>query len=82
MFEALSTSRRKWLWRFLLLCCASALLYLLGMLLGGLFGPDGGPMYYVEVLALAGFAVGIIGAVVSFVVTILRRHAQPAKRVT
>ena len=82
MFEALSRSKWKWMWWFLLLCCVSALMFLLAALLGSLFGPSGGPMYYVEVLALAGFGVGIIGAVVSFVVTFLRRHVPPVKRAT
>jgi hypothetical protein len=82
MFEALSTSQWKWTWRFLLLCCASVLLFLLSGLLAGLYpslGGDGGPSYYVAVLGLAGFAVGIIGAVVSFVTTMARRRSPPAK---
>ena len=84
MFAALSTSQWKWTWRFLLLCCASVLLFLLAGLLAGLFpslGGDGGPAYFVAVLGLAGFAVGIIGALVTFVMTLLRRHSPPAKPV-
>jgi hypothetical protein len=84
MFGALSTSQWKWTWRLLLLCCASVLLFLLAGLLAGLFpslGGDGGPTYYVAVLGLAGLAVGIIGALVSFVMTVLRRHSPPAKPV-
>jgi hypothetical protein len=84
MLEALSTSQWKWTWRSLLVCCASVLLFLLAGLLAGLFpslGGDGGPAYYVAVLGLAGLAVGIIGAVVSFVMTMLRRHSPPAKPV-
>jgi hypothetical protein len=76
-----SKSRWRWTWWFLLLCVAAALLYLLGMLLGGLFGPDGGPMYYVELLALAGFGVGIVGTVISIVVTLVRGRSRPSEPV-
>ena len=59
-------------------------MFSLAGLLAGLFpslGGDGGPAYYVAVLGLAGLAVGIIGAVVTFVMTMLRRHSTPAKPV-
>ena len=84
MSGAFSTSRWKWTLWFLLLCCASVLVFLLAGLLAGLFpslGGDGGPAYYVAVLGLTGLAVGIIGAVVTFVTTMLRRHSPPAKPV-
>jgi hypothetical protein len=76
-----SKSKWKWTWWFLLLCCVSAVVFLLAALLGSLFGPNGGPMYYVEVLAYAGLGVGILGAVVSVVVTIVRRGSRPERPV-
>jgi Na+/melibiose symporter-like transporter len=81
MLEALSTSRWRWTWWFLLLCCASALVLLLAALLSLLFPPNGGPAYYLAVLGFAGLAVGVIGALVCFVMTVLRRHSPPAKPV-
>jgi VIT1/CCC1 family predicted Fe2+/Mn2+ transporter len=84
MSGAFSTSRWKWTWWSLLLCCASVLVFLLAGVLAGLFpslGGDGGPAYYVAVLGLAGLAMGIIGAVVTFVMTMLHRHSPPAKPV-
>ena len=81
MFEALSTSRWKWTWRLLLLCCASVLMFFLSGLLSSLFHTNGGFTYYMASLSLAGLAVGVIGALVSFVTTMLRRHSRPAKPV-
>jgi hypothetical protein len=81
MFEALSTSRWRWTLRFLLLCCASVLMFFLAGLLSLLFPPDGGPAYYVAALSLAGFVVGVIGAAVASVMTMLRRHSPRAKPV-
>jgi len=77
MFEALSTSRWKWTWWFLLLICA------LAGLLSGLFhiNSNRGATFYMAAVGLAGLAVGIIGALVSFVMTMLRRHSPPAKPV-
>ncbi len=82
MVEALSTSRWKWTWWFGLLCCASGLVLFLSALLSSLFDlASGGPFYYTAVLGFAGLAVGVIGAVVSFVTTMLRRQSQPTKPV-
>jgi uncharacterized membrane protein YfcA len=81
MFEALSKSRWKWTWWFLLLICASVLVFALAGLLSGLFHTQGGVTYYMAALSLAGLAVGVIGALVSFVTTMLRRHSPPAKPV-
>jgi uncharacterized membrane protein YfcA len=81
MFEALSRSRWKWTWWFLLLCCASVLRFFLSGLLSGLFHTNGGATYYMAALSLAGLALGVIGALVSFVTSILRRHSPPAKPV-
>ena len=52
-------------------------------LLSGLLHIDGdrGAAFYLAAVSLAGFAVGVIGALVSFVVTMLRRHSPPAKPV-
>jgi len=81
MFEAFSKSQWRWTWRFLLLCCASALVFVLSGLLSSLFHTQGGVTYYMAALSLAGLAVGVIGALVSFVTTMLRRHSPPAKPV-
>jgi hypothetical protein len=81
MFEALSKSRWKWTWWFLLLICASVLVFALAGLLSGLLHTQGGVTYYMAALGLAGLAVGVIGALVSFVTTMLRRHSPPAKPV-
>jgi Na+/melibiose symporter-like transporter len=83
MFESLSTSRWKWTWWFLLLCCASVLMFFLSGLLSSLFhtNTNGGATYYMAAVSLAGLAVGIIGALVSFVMTMLRHHSPPAKPV-
>jgi len=83
MFESLSTSRWKWTWWFLLLCCASVLMFFLSGLLSSLFhtNTNGGFTYYMAALSLAGLALGIIGALVSLVMTMLRRHSPPAKPV-
>jgi len=83
MFEALSTSRWKWTWWFLLLICASVLVCALAGLLSGLFHIDSnrGATFYVAAVGVAGLAVGIIGALVSLVMTMLRHHSPPAKPV-
>jgi uncharacterized membrane protein YfcA len=81
MVEALSTSRWKWTWWFLLVGCASVLMFFLSGLLSSLFHTNGGVTYYMAALSLAGLSVGIIGAVVTFVMTMLRRHSPPAKPV-
>ena len=81
MSGAFSTSRWKWTWWFLLLCCASVLVFLLAGLLSSLFDTNGGVTYYMAALGLAGFAVGVVGTVVTFVMTLLRRHSPPTKPV-
>ena len=83
MFEALSKSRWKWTWWFLLLICASVLVFALAGLLSSLFhiNSNRGATFYMAALSLAGLAVGIIGALVSFVMTMLRHHSPPAKPV-
>lgn len=81
MFEALSKSRWKWTWWFLLLICASVLVFALAGLLSSLFDTNGGATYYMAALSLAGFAVGVVGTVITFVMTLLRRHLPPAKPV-
>ena len=82
MPEALSRSRWKWTWWFLLLCCASVLVFLLAGLLSSLLhDTNGGVTYYMAALGLAGFAVGVVGDLVTFVMTLLRRHSPPAKPV-
>jgi hypothetical protein len=81
MLEAFSKSRWRWTWWFLLLCCAAVLVLFLSALLSLLFPPNGGPAYYMALLGFAGLAVGVIGALVSFVTTMLRRHSPPAKPV-
>ena len=80
MFGALSTSRWKWTWWFLLLAGVSVLAFVLGASIsshsstvtraaGSLLGFGG----------VVGVAVGIIGAVVTFFMTLLRRRSPPAK---
>jgi Na+/melibiose symporter-like transporter len=83
MFEALSTSRWKWTWWFLLVICASVLVCVLAALLSVLFhiNSNRGATFYVAAVGFAGLAVGIIGALVSFVMTMLRHHSPPAKPV-
>ena len=83
MFESLSKSRWKWTWWFLLLICASVLVCALAGLLSGLFhiNSNRGATFYMAAVGLAGLAVGIIGALVSFVMTMLRHHSPPAKPV-
>jgi hypothetical protein len=80
MFEAFSKSQWNWTWRFLLLGCASVLVFLLSGLLSGLFHTQGGVTYYMAALSLAGFVVGVIGALVSFVTIMLRRPIQRCER--
>jgi hypothetical protein len=83
MLEALSKSRWTWTWWFLLLTCASVLVFALAGLLSSLFhiNSSRGATFYMAALSLAGLAVGIIGAVVTSVRTMLRRHSPPAKPV-
>ena len=80
MFESLSTSPWKWTWRFLLLACVSVVVFVgLAYILSP--APDNGIAFMVGLACVAGLAVGIIGAVVTFVMTMLRRHSPPARPV-
>jgi len=58
-------------------------MFALAGLLSSLFhiNSNGGATYYMAAVGLAGLAVGIIGALVSFVMTMLRHHSPPAKPV-
>jgi len=82
MFAALSTSKWKWTWWFLLLAGVSVLAFLLGASISG--HSSTGTTAAGSLLAfggVVGLAVGIIGAVVTFVMTMLRRHSPPARPV-
>jgi hypothetical protein len=82
MFEAFSTSRWKWTWRFLLLCCASVVVFALAAFISSQSSTgEVGVLFFLGLLCVAGLAVGIIGAVVTFVMTMLRHHSPPAKPV-
>ena len=82
MSGALSTSKWKWTWWFLLLAGVSVLAFVLGASISS--HSSTGTTAAGSLLAfggVVGLAVGIIGAVVTFVMTLLRRHAPPAKPV-
>jgi hypothetical protein len=66
MFEALTKSRWKWTWWFLLLICASVLVFALAGLLSSLFhlNSNRGATFYMAAVSLAGLAVGVIGTLV------------------
>ncbi len=86
MSGALSTSRWKWTWRFLLLAGVSVLVFAVFAALGNAFGVEeastvGAIGFFVALLCWAGLVVGIIGAVVTFFMTLLRRHSPPARPV-
>jgi K+-sensing histidine kinase KdpD len=82
MFGALSTSQWKWTWRFLLLACVSAVVFALGAFLSSLSSTgEVGILFFLGLLCVAGLGVGIIGAVVSFVTIMVRRHSEPTKPV-
>jgi hypothetical protein len=82
MLEALSTSQWKWTWRFLLLACVSAVVFGVGAFLSNLSNTGDTPVtFFIGLLCVAGLAVGIIGALVTFVMTMLRRQSPPAKPV-
>jgi hypothetical protein len=75
-----SKSKWKWTWWFLLLACVSFLLFI-----GAAFifhpAPDNGIAFIFGLVCVAASAVGIVGAVVTFIMTTLRRHSPPAKPV-
>jgi RsiW-degrading membrane proteinase PrsW (M82 family) len=76
-----SNSKWKWTWRFLLLACASVVVFAgLAYILSP--APDNGIAFMVGLACVAGLAVGIIGAAVTLVMTLRRRHSPPAKPVT
>ena len=82
MLEALSTSRWKWTWRFLLLALASVVVFAACVAVGGQYrdaSTVGAVFGAIAFLCVAGLAVGVIGAIVTFVMTMLRRHSPPAK---
>lgn len=86
MVKALSTSKWKWTWRFLLLACAAVVALVLVAVIGSLIDSDsstGEPaiVFILEFFGVVGLGVGIIGAVVSSVLTLLRHHSPPAKPV-
>ncbi len=79
---ALTTSKWKWTWRFLLLAGVSVLAFVLGVFISS--HSSTGTTAAGSLLAfggVVGLVVGIIGAVVTFVMTMLRRHSPPAKPV-
>jgi hypothetical protein len=84
MVETPSRSRWMWTLRFLLLGGASVLVFLACVYLGGVYGDAstiGAIAGAIAFLCVAGFAVGIIGAVVSFVMAMRGRPSPPAKPV-
>ncbi len=86
MAKALSTSKWKWTWRFLLLAGVSVVAFVLMGVIGSLIGSDsstGEPAiaFVLEFFGVVGLGVGIVGAVVTFVMTLLRRHSPPANPV-
>lgn len=83
MFEALSTSRWKWTWRFLLLAGVSVVAFLLGAFIGSHSSTGETAIAFIlAFFGVVGLGVGIIGAAVTFVLTLLRRRSPPAKPVT
>jgi hypothetical protein len=77
-----SKSKWKWTWWFLLLAGVSVLAFVLGASISN--HSSTGTTAAGSLLAfggVVGLAVGIIGALVTFVMTILRRHSPPAKPV-
>ncbi len=83
MSGALSTSKWKRTWWFLLLACASVVVFAACAAVGGKYGDAstiGAIVGSIAFLCVAGLAVGIVGAVVTFIMTLLRRHSPPAKR--
>lgn len=86
MSGALSTSKWKWTWWFLLLAGVSAAVFLVTGVIGGALGVDdastiGAIGFVLGLLCVVGVVVGVIGAVVTFVMTLLRRHSPPAQPV-
>jgi hypothetical protein len=82
MLEALSTSRWKWTLRFLLLACASVVVFAVGAFINPESSTTAGAIwFFIGLACVAGLVVGIIGAVVAFVATMLRHHSPPAKPV-
>ena len=63
----------------MLLACVAAVVFGLSGLLSSLFDTQGGATYYMAAAGLAGFVVGVVGTVVTSVMTMLRRHSLPAK---
>jgi hypothetical protein len=82
MVKALSTSKWKWTWRFLLLAGVSVVAFVLGGFIGSHSSTGETALsFFLGLGGVAGLAVGIIGALVSSVATMLRRRSPPAKPV-
>jgi hypothetical protein len=82
MSGALSTSKWKWTWWFLLLAGVSVLAFALGGFIGSQSSTgETAIAFFLGLGGVVGLAVGIIGAVVTFVMTLLRHHSPPAKPV-
>jgi hypothetical protein len=82
MARALSTSRWRWTLRFLLLAFVSVGVFALCAYLSSLSRTgEVAILFIIGLLCVAGLAVGIVGAAVSSVLTLLRRHSPPAKPV-
>lgn len=82
MLAALSTSKWKWTWRFLLLAGVSVVAFVMGAFIGSHSSTgETAISFFLGLGGVAGFAAGIIGALVSSVATMLRRRSPPAKPV-
>jgi hypothetical protein len=82
MFESLKTSRWKWTWRFLLPAGVSVVAFALGAVIGSHSSTgETAISFWLGLGGVAGLAVGIIGAVVTVVMTLLRLHSPPSKPV-
>ena len=80
-----SKSPWKWTLRFLLLSGAAVLVFIVSVLLHGVFGDASaaGAFFFIIAVMLcpSAFLVGVIGAVVSFIRERRGHHAPPAARV-
>ncbi len=82
MSGAFSTPKWKWTWWFLLLAGVSVGLFVLGAYIGSHSATgETAAAFILGFFGVVGLAVGIVGAVVTFVMTLLRRHSPPAKPV-
>jgi hypothetical protein len=82
MLKTLSASKWKWTWRFLLLAGVSVVAFVLGGFIGSHSSTgETAISFFLGLGGVAGFAVGIIGTLVTFIMTLLRHHSPPAKPV-